>query len=260
MSKSGSRYGRRSNWFKIHCLLQEQNASGVSPNPSLGYQGFFNPSQFLASDKYLQARLNGLPQGEKKEKQEERHSTSEDSRASSVDDAEEETSSRSASALSYLRPPSSHQTPSPFSEKEFSGSSQKTNHSAPKISPLGVPANSSPFPSPLFGPHYLPSPIRPTHSFSATRPGLTPAPGGLIYLDTTPWPTRTGGGDLLLCSPAPGGIPLEQEQPIDLSVKSTSAQMELKLPVSSSPDSVKQPVTPLDLTNKRPPEVSPQLG
>ncbi|XP_022189518.2 zygotic gap protein knirps [Nilaparvata lugens] len=33
MSKSGSRYGRRSNWFKIHCLLQEQqqshHASGV---------------------------------------------------------------------------------------------------------------------------------------------------------------------------------------------------------------------------------------
>lgn len=24
MSKSGSRFGRRSNWFKIHCLLQEQ--------------------------------------------------------------------------------------------------------------------------------------------------------------------------------------------------------------------------------------------
>jgi len=24
MSKSGSRYGRRCNWFKIHCLLQEQ--------------------------------------------------------------------------------------------------------------------------------------------------------------------------------------------------------------------------------------------
>ncbi|KAJ8670770.1 hypothetical protein QAD02_002029 [Eretmocerus hayati] len=31
MSKSGSRYGRRSNWFKIHCLLQEQtgNSQGV---------------------------------------------------------------------------------------------------------------------------------------------------------------------------------------------------------------------------------------
>lgn len=24
MSKMGSRFGRRSNWFKIHCLLQEQ--------------------------------------------------------------------------------------------------------------------------------------------------------------------------------------------------------------------------------------------
>nr|AFM30921.1 KNIRPS1 [Parhyale hawaiensis]AGI05154.1 Kni1 [Parhyale hawaiensis] len=27
MSKSGSRYGRRSNWFKIHCALQEQAAN-----------------------------------------------------------------------------------------------------------------------------------------------------------------------------------------------------------------------------------------
>lgn len=36
MSKSGSRYGRRSNWFKIHCLLQEQtnnNHSGLTQNP-----------------------------------------------------------------------------------------------------------------------------------------------------------------------------------------------------------------------------------
>lgn len=32
MSKSGSRYGRRSNWFKIHCLLQEQQSNtGTSP-------------------------------------------------------------------------------------------------------------------------------------------------------------------------------------------------------------------------------------
>lgn len=34
MSKSGSRYGRRSNWFKIHCLLQEQQqqASAAAAN------------------------------------------------------------------------------------------------------------------------------------------------------------------------------------------------------------------------------------
>ena len=36
MSKSGSRYGRRSNWFKIHCLLQEQqtNAGSATQNTS----------------------------------------------------------------------------------------------------------------------------------------------------------------------------------------------------------------------------------
>ncbi|KAK8374099.1 hypothetical protein O3P69_011838 [Scylla paramamosain] len=30
MSKSGSRYGRRSNWFKIHCLLQEKASATLS--------------------------------------------------------------------------------------------------------------------------------------------------------------------------------------------------------------------------------------
>ncbi|KAM7355528.1 eagle [Cochliomyia hominivorax] len=36
MSKSGSRYGRRSNWFKIHCLLQEQqtNSGNSQQNPN----------------------------------------------------------------------------------------------------------------------------------------------------------------------------------------------------------------------------------
>lgn len=33
MSKSGSRYGRRSNWFKIHCLLQEQQQAQQNINP-----------------------------------------------------------------------------------------------------------------------------------------------------------------------------------------------------------------------------------
>lgn len=32
MSKSGSRYGRRSNWFKIHCLLQEQQQAQAAAN------------------------------------------------------------------------------------------------------------------------------------------------------------------------------------------------------------------------------------
>lgn len=33
MSKSGSRYGRRSNWFKIHCLLQAQGQQNGMSGP-----------------------------------------------------------------------------------------------------------------------------------------------------------------------------------------------------------------------------------
>ena len=34
MSKSGSRYGRRSNWFKIHCLMQQATGQGSQPASS----------------------------------------------------------------------------------------------------------------------------------------------------------------------------------------------------------------------------------
>lgn len=37
MSKSGSRYGRRSNWFKIHCLLQDQAHMNGQMDGSLSY-------------------------------------------------------------------------------------------------------------------------------------------------------------------------------------------------------------------------------
>ncbi|GAB6019726.1 hypothetical protein CHUAL_001279 [Chamberlinius hualienensis] len=37
MSKSGSRYGRRSNWFKIHCLLQDQSLHNGQMESSLSY-------------------------------------------------------------------------------------------------------------------------------------------------------------------------------------------------------------------------------
>ncbi|XP_075225685.1 uncharacterized protein LOC142326839 [Lycorma delicatula] len=40
MSKSGSRYGRRSNWFKIHCLLQEQQQNQhTAVKPGKGWDG-----------------------------------------------------------------------------------------------------------------------------------------------------------------------------------------------------------------------------
>ncbi|XP_053979587.1 uncharacterized protein LOC128876862 isoform X1 [Hylaeus volcanicus] len=44
MSKSGSRYGRRSNWFKIHCLLQEQSQQAQTrliKDPKSAYEKAF---------------------------------------------------------------------------------------------------------------------------------------------------------------------------------------------------------------------------
>lgn len=58
MSKSGSRYGRRSNWFKIHCLLQEQqhpqnlNQQKTSNKPQISptmRTTNFSSTQFLSS-------------------------------------------------------------------------------------------------------------------------------------------------------------------------------------------------------------------
>ncbi|KAG8186501.1 hypothetical protein JTE90_004831 [Oedothorax gibbosus] len=42
MSKSGSRYGRRSNWFKIHCLIQDQ----AEMSSRLGEQGVLANSHY----------------------------------------------------------------------------------------------------------------------------------------------------------------------------------------------------------------------
>ncbi|XP_055856634.1 zygotic gap protein knirps [Episyrphus balteatus] len=39
MSKGGSRYGRRSNWFKIHCLLQEQQQQAAEAAGKHGFGG-----------------------------------------------------------------------------------------------------------------------------------------------------------------------------------------------------------------------------
>ncbi|XP_008470285.1 protein embryonic gonad-like, partial [Diaphorina citri] len=54
MSKNGSRYGRRSNWFKIHCLLEEQN---VRRNGGTGiYDSRINP--LLWDNKILDTKID----------------------------------------------------------------------------------------------------------------------------------------------------------------------------------------------------------
>ena len=81
MSKSGSRYGRRSNWFKIHCLLQEQTGMDQP------LQGMFsgNPS-------------NSSPEV-KEEEDDERQTPSTSSRSQSPLDDEENQSTTSKENL-----------------------------------------------------------------------------------------------------------------------------------------------------------------
>ena len=238
MSKSGSRYGRRSNWFKIHCLLQEQGSSvnaqnGLNPNllASNGaalYPSLFNTRHMLNSDKFLEARLNGFsPFSDSKcflTDLEKYRTSSEDSGGSSVGDVDDE--SRSTSATSR-GPSHTHQTPSPFSDKDFNQKklsimcalpSSPSSTCAP--SPFTSPQSQAVYTSPYVSPTLRPSPQH--LPFAVTRPGVTPASNSLIFLDTLGSPSWTvrSGGDLLLCSPAPGGVAIEQDQPIDLSVKS----------------------------------------
>lgn len=66
MSKSGSRYGRRSNWFKIHCLLQEQQqqASAAAAN---GGSKKMSPSMHMLSQPNYPAGLFSRPPCTKEE-------------------------------------------------------------------------------------------------------------------------------------------------------------------------------------------------
>ncbi|XP_073837855.1 knirps [Musca autumnalis] len=72
MSKGGSRYGRRSNWFKIHCLLQEQqqqaveaatkaaaaNGQVVPPNPAAAGPSPFGDMAAAAAAAAAQQQFN----------------------------------------------------------------------------------------------------------------------------------------------------------------------------------------------------------
>ncbi|XP_069684384.1 protein embryonic gonad-like [Periplaneta americana] len=232
MSKSGSRYGRRSNWFKIHCLLQESTNNATSAAATMFgggaglYPGALFPSHLLAT-----SHLNGFRDLEtkklKRDESQQQGCSSDESATSSAGDLEDD-SSRSASALSFLRPPSS-----PFSEKDFLTSRRL----ALPASPASGSSSSSQLSGHLFSPRPTSTPPRP------------------LYVDHSQ-PVRTGG-DLLLCSPALAGVAVEQEQPIDLSFKSCAS------PCTEDQDdgtrTCKDGVTPLDLTNKRPAEV-PQSG
>lgn len=211
MSKSGSRYGRRSNWFKIHCLLHEQQQQHIhhlqSNKSPPNFNSSLNPS-FLPTNLLPAAALaEYYKNSEKSQLTEEMTIQSvspSDSGASSAD-PEDDNSSRSTNELSIFRPASS-----PCSDKDVRLQAIK-NHSKDKRrkpnlppSPFGNISAPSSF-SQRSGP-FLPTPIQ----------TMRAAPPGIVS-----WPTRNGG-DLLLHSPAVAGVAVDQDQPIDLSIKSTA--------------------------------------
>ncbi len=278
MSKSGSRYGRRSNWFKIHCLLQEQNPSlnaqnglnpnFIGPNGASLYPGLFSTRHAINPDEFFKNGLTRFPpfsDGKHITDLEKYQTSPEDSGGSSAGDMDDE--SRSTSVTSRGAP-NSHQTPSPFSDKDFN--QKKLSITVPS-SPNNTTAP-SPFPSPqsVYTSPYVSPPLRhiPSHiPFPVAPGGITPIHKNLVILDHIDhtWNPMRSGSDLLLYSPAPGGVPEEQNQPIDLSVKSClndspkeratspASSRSTKSPIDDSPDEkdVKCVHIPLDLTSKR---------
>lgn len=225
MSKSGSRYGRRSNWFKIHCLLQEQQQHQHVSFP-LGMPG----TNLLRPHPYLPFFRNP-PITESK-------SSESDSGASSADPEDD---IRSASAMSYIRT-----NTSPFSDKDSlkklpSPSSDSECIARRKLSAsitLTVPASPASLPavSPGIAPRWLP----PLHGI----------------MDPVAW------RDLWLKGPKVADVePLSQEQPIDLSLKSSTSSRtvpsdsEAELSIDVGVEETIKPV-PLDLSldTKRVPE------
>ncbi|KAF5300856.1 hypothetical protein FQA39_LY10978 [Lamprigera yunnana] len=203
MSKSGSRYGRRSNWFKIHCLLQEQQQQGINVGNGLlrthPYLPMFrNPPQITTDTK----------------------SSESDSGASSAD---LEDDIRSASGLSCFRfttspavsdksTVSSKKLPSPVSDSEYF-----VRKSIVLPMPISLPAAS---PSGPFS-RWLPS------FHENNNPNLLKD----IWLQES----------LPLAEAAP-----QQEQPIDLSIRSVTSQVQRNNEIG---EIVK--LVPLDLTLDR---------
>lgn len=130
-----------------------------------------------------------------------------DSGASSAE-PEDDNSSRSTSGLSIFRPASS-----PCSESDLRGiRNSKENRKRKTASVPSVKLSSASFVS-SSAPHFSTRPIFVTSSMQ----NLRSVPASC----TSSWHNRNGG-DLLLHSPAVGGVAIEQEQPIDLSIKSTA--------------------------------------
>lgn len=169
-----------------------------------------------------------------------------DSGASSAD-PEDDNSSRSTSGLSIFRPASS-----PSSEKDVRlhvvrNQTKDVRKRKPATLPFGAAAA----------------------SFTRAVPYLQPVQNLRSIPTGIPTWQNCNGGDLILRSPAVAGVAIEQDQPIDLSIKSTAvlyrspkneelsdSEPELSIDMSeeSGKDMMKNPLD-LSLVSKRNEEV-----
>lgn len=224
MSKSGSRYGRRSNWFKIHCLLQEQQQQGAAALASAA--GLLRPHP------YLQLFRNPASSRDTR-------SSESDSGASSADPEDD---LRTNSALGFLK--------SPSSEYDYlTGSSSAKSKAASSASDsecftrrkMASTLNNIPPHSPSSLPPMSPSGIAPSNWL----------PPFQNMNDPSTWRDFWLRGPLSIGAQAP-----DQDQPIDLSVKqrqSLQCQSRSSLGCNSNEISKNEPVksVPLDLTLDR---------
>lgn len=232
MSKSGSRYGRRSNWFKIHCLIQEQQqqaGAGIA----------VAAANLLRPHPYLPMFRNPLHQPPR-----DARSSESDSGASSADPEDE---LRTSSAFSCLKV-----SASPASDRDSFSSPPKK---------LPSPASDSEC---LARRRYASAASHPTVASPASLPSVSPS--GLVprwmpplqgIADPAVWRDLWLRGPFSVAAPAP-----HQEEPIDLSVRprtSASSDVQLNGETELGIDvGVDEPVksVPLDLTLDRQTDVA----
>ncbi|XP_056642192.1 protein embryonic gonad-like [Diorhabda sublineata] len=236
MSKSGSRYGRRSNWFKIHCLLQEQQQQQQQAVPNMAAA-----TNMLRPHPYLSPLFRNHALTTQHTTRDTGKSSESDSGASSADPEDD---LRSNSALSFLKSSASptsdrdfyasKKLPSPSSDSEFFARKKIVTsalNNVPSVSPASLPSVSP----------------------SGVVPKWLPPLQGLG--DPTAW-KDVWRAPPPIAAPAP-----DQDQPIDLSVKSQSTaslsnhsdesddDQELNIDVGIDEPSKSMP---LDLTLDRP--------
>lgn len=212
MSKSGSRYGRRSNWFKIHCLLQEQQQQAGA--------NIAAAASLLRPHPYLTPLFHNPPQHRTVSR--ETKSSESDSGASSADPEDESRSSRS---YSYVKPIddcySVKNVPSPASDTECFDRRKFISAlvNAPSVSPSSLPS------------------ISPVGNFSKWLPSFPALNDPLMWRNLwskAPFTTHA--------ATAP-----DQVEPIDLSMKTTQNE---EVCIDVGVNEPIKPV-PLDLTLER---------